>query len=70
MTISRHGALKPLKMQPAKRFNDSKSQNQRDESLPQVVLGAYDPNYDFDDASHDKNSIPQVRNPGAQIPGI
>ena len=37
MTINRDGASQLLNVSPAKRFNELISQNQREESLPQVV---------------------------------
>ena len=57
MTISRDGAsqLKVLNVSPAKRFNDSMSQNQLEESLPQIVSGVYDLSNVVEDAIHDEN---------------
>ena len=70
MTISRNGASQLLNGQPAKRFNESISQNHREESLQQVISGAYDTSNNLDNASQDQNINPQVLYPGAQILGI
>ena len=40
---------------PANRFNESESQQLRDEPLPQVVTKLYDPSNVFDDVSNDEN---------------
>ena len=53
-------------MPPAKRFNESISQKQEEESLPQAVSGVYDHSNVFDDAIQDENRNPYVRDPGAQ----
>ena len=58
-------------MPPAKRFNESISQNQREESLSQIVSSIYDHSGNvIDDAIQDKNGNPHVRDPGAQTLGI
>ena len=54
-------------MPPAKRFNESISQNQREESLLQIVSSIYDHSGNvIDDAIQDENKNPHVRDPGAQ----
>ena len=58
-----------LNVPPAKRFNESISQNRREESLSQIVSGIYDDNV-IDDAIQDENRNPHVRDPGAQTLGI
>ena len=70
MTMSRDGASQLLNVLPAKRFNESISQNQREESLQQIVLGVYDHSNVVDDAIQDENRDPHVRDPGAQTLGI
>ena len=50
MTITRDGSSQLLNVSPAKRFNELISQKQRDESLPQIVSGAYDPSNIVDNA--------------------
>ena len=70
MTMSRDGASQLLNVLPAKRFNESISQNQREESLLQIVSGGSDPCNDVDDASQDESINPHVRYPGAQTLGI
>ena len=69
MTISRDAESQLLKVQPAKRFNESILQNQRDGPRQQDVSGAYDPRNVFNEASQDENRNPQVWYPGAQIHG-
>ena len=64
------GASQLLNASPAKRFNESISQKQREESLQQVVWGVYDHNNVVDDAIRDENRNPHVRDPGAQTLGI
>ena len=60
MTINRDGASQLLNASPAKRFNESISQKQREELLPQVVSGVYDHSNVFDDAIQDENRNPYV----------
>ena len=64
------GASQLLNGPPAKRFNESISQNQREESLSQIVSGIYDHSNVIDDAIQDENRNPYVRDPGAQTLGI
>ena len=65
------GASQLLNVPPAKRFNDSISQNQREESLSQIVSSIYDHSGNvIDDAIQDENRNPHVRYPGAQTLGI
>ena len=64
------GASQLLNASPAKRFNESISQKQREELLPQVVSGVYDHSNVFDDAIQDENRNLYVRDPGAQTLGI
>ena len=68
MTISRDGTSQLLNVQPAKRLNESISQNHPEELLQHIVLGAYDPSNVQDDASQDENRNPYVQYPGVQIP--
>ena len=56
-------------MPPAKRFNESISQNQREESLSQIVSSIYYHSNVIDDAIQDENRNPHVRDPGAQTLG-
>ena len=70
MTISRDGASQHLYGSPDKRFNESMSQSQREESLLQIVSGVYDHSNVIDDAIQDENRNPHVRDPGAQTLGI
>ena len=56
---------------PAKRFNESISQNQREGSLSQIVSSIYDHSGNVpDDAIQDENRNPYVHDPGAQTLGI
>ena len=64
------GALQLLNVPPAKCFNESISQNRREESLSQIVSGVYDHSNVIDDAIQDENRNPHVRDPGAQTLGI
>ena len=64
------GALQLLNGPPAKRFNESILQKQREESLTQVISGVYDHSKVPDDAIQDENKNPYVRDPGAQTLGI
>ena len=64
------GASQLLNVPPAKRFNESISQNHREESLSQIVSGIYDHSNVIDDAIQDENRNPHVRDPGAQTLGI
>jgi hypothetical protein len=64
------GASQLLNVPPAKRFNESISQNQREESLSQIVSSISDHSNVIDDAIQDKNRNPYVRDPGAQTLGI
>jgi hypothetical protein len=65
------GASQLLNVPPAKRFNESISQNQREESLSQIVSSIYDHSGNvIDDAIQDENRNPHVRDPGAQTLGI
>ena len=64
------GASQRLNVPPAKRFNESISQNQREESLSQIVSSIYDHSNVVDDAIQDENRNPHVRDPGAQTLGI
>ena len=57
MTINRDGASQLLNASPANRFNESISQKQREESLPQVVSGVYNHSNVFDDASETRTEI-------------
>ena len=71
MTIARDGASQLLNVPPAKRFNESISQNQREESLSQIVSSIYDHSCNvIDDAIRDENRNPHIRDPGAQTLGI
>ena len=70
MTINRDSASQLLNASPAKRFNESMSQKQPEELLPQVVSGVYDHINVIDDAIQDENRNPHVRDPGAQTLGI
>ena len=58
-TISSGDASQLLNASPAKRFNESISQKQREESLQQVVLGVYDHSV-VDNAIQDENRNPYV----------
>ena len=65
------GASQLLTGPPAKRFNESISQNQREESLSQIVSSIYDHSGNvINDAIPDENRNPYVRDPGAQTLGI
>ena len=64
------GASQLLNGPPAKRFNESISQKQREESLTQVISGVYDHSNVPDDAIQDENRNPYVHDPGAQTLGI
>ena len=64
------GASQLLNVPPAKRFNESISQNQREESLSQIVSSIYDHSNVTNDAIQDENRNPHVRDPGAQALGI
>ena len=65
------GASQLLNVPPAKRFNESISQNQREESLSRIVSSIYDHSGNvIDDAIQDENRNPHVRDPGAQTLGI
>ena len=55
------GASQLLNGPPAKRFNESILQKQREESLAQGVSGVYDHSNVFDDAIQDENRNPYVR---------
>jgi hypothetical protein len=70
MTNPRDGASQLLNASPAKRFNESISQKQREELLTQIVSGVYDHSNVVDDAIQDENRNPYVRYPGAQTLGI
>ena len=70
MTNPRDGASQLLNDSPAKRFNESISQKQREELLTQIVSGVYDHSNVVDDAIQDENRNPYVRYPGAQTLGI
>ncbi len=61
MTNPRDGASQLLNASPAKRFNESISQKQREELLTQIVSGVYDPSNDVDDAMYEN------RNPSSYI---
>ena len=69
-TTFSHGTSQHLNVPPAKRFNESISQNRREESLSQIVSGVYDHSNVIDDAIQDENRNPHVRDPGAQTLGI
>ena len=70
-TIFSDDASQLLNVPLAKRFNESISQNQREESLSQIVSSIYDHSSNvFDDAIQDENRNPHVRDPGAQTLGI
>ena len=64
------GASQLLSVPPAKRFNESISQNRREESLSQIISGIYEHSNVIDDAIQDENRNPHVRDPGAQTLGI
>ena len=64
------GASQLLNVPPDKRFNESISQKQREESLTQVISGVYDHSNVPDDAIQDENRNPYVHDPGAQTLGI
>ena len=66
-TINRDGALQLLNVPPAKRFNESIMQKQREELLLQVVSGVYDHFNVFDDAIQDENRNPYVQDPALGI---
>ena len=74
MTNPRDGASQLLNAAPAKHFNESISQKQREESLTQIVSGVYDHSNVVDDAIQDENRNSYVRYPpyypGAQTLGI
>ena len=70
MTIDRDGTSQLLNALPAKRFNESISQKQQEQLLPQVVSGVYDHSNVFDDAIQGENRNPYVQDPGAQTLGI
>ena len=59
-TIFSGGASQLLNVPPAKRFNESISQNRREESLSQIVSGVYDHSNVIDDAIQDENRNPHV----------
>jgi hypothetical protein len=61
-TISKNGTLQHLNVPPANIFNKL---NQRDESQPQVVSGAYDPSNVFEDADQDESRNSEVQYPDA-----
>ena len=63
MTID--GVSLLLNVSPAKRFNGSISQNQREESLQQIVSRVYEPSNVVDAAIQDENGNLYVRYPGA-----
>ena len=60
MTNPRDGASQLLNASPAKRFNESISQKQREELLTQIVSGVYDHSNVVDDAIQDENRNPYV----------
>ena len=64
------GASQLLNVPPAKRLNESISQNRREESLTQVISGVYDHSNVPADAIQDENRNPYVQDPGAQTLGI
>ena len=66
MTNPRDGASQLLNALPAKRFNESILQKQREELLTQIVSGVYDPSNVVDDAIQDKNRNPCVQYPSTQ----
>ncbi len=65
MTNPRDGASQPLNASPAKRFNESISQKQREELLMQIVSGVYNPTNVVKDAIQVENSNPYVQYQGA-----
>jgi hypothetical protein len=65
MTNPWYGTSQLLNASPAKRFNESISQKQREELLTQIVSGVYDHSNVVDDAIQDENRNPYVRYPGA-----
>ena len=69
-TIFSDDASQLLNVPPAESFNESISQNQREESLSQIVSGIYDHSNVIDDATQDENRTPHVQDPGAQTLGI
>jgi hypothetical protein len=60
MTNPRDGASHLLNASPAKRFNESISQKQREELLTQIISGFYDHSNVVDDAIQDENRNPYV----------
>ncbi len=66
MTNPRKGTSQLLNASPAKHFNESISQKQREELLKQIVSGVYDPSNFVDYAIQDENINPYVRYPGAR----
>ena len=62
MTNPLDGASQLLNVSPAKRFNESILQKQREEMLTQIVSGVYNPINVIDDAIQDEN-----RNPTSDI---
>ncbi len=70
MTNPRDGASQLLNALPAKRFNESILQKQREELLTQIVSGVYNHSNVLDDAIQDENRNPYVRYQVAQTLGI
>ena len=65
-SIFNDDALQLHNVPPAKRFNELILQNQREESLLQIVSGIYYRSNVIDDAIPDENRNPRVGDPGAQ----
>ncbi len=66
MTNPLDGASQLFNDSPAKRFNESISQKQREKLLMQIVSGVYNPSYVVDNAIQDENRNPYVLFQGAQ----
>jgi hypothetical protein len=70
MTNPLDGASQLLNASPAKSFNESISQKQREELLTQIVSGVYNHSNVVNNAIQDENRNPYVPYQGAQTLGI
>jgi hypothetical protein len=70
MINPRDGASQLLNAAPAKRFNESISQKQREELLTQIVSGVYNHSNVVDNAIQDENRNPYFGYQGAQTLGM
>jgi hypothetical protein len=70
ITIPRDDASQHLNVQPAKRLIELISQTSQEESLQQIVSGAFNPSNVLDDASQDENRNSHVLYSGVQISGV